>query len=583
MPLDGPVIFALESEIREHLVGGRVAGVDQPGDLEIELEISKQGRFYLLRLSAHPILSHICFYSRKKRKARPRSGFGSILERMVTGSLLSGVSQPDFDRILRFTFRKKGDLTPFEEYLLVVELLGRYSNLILLDRSGKILASLKRVNPSLKGYRQIIPGIVYKPPPPLGGLNPLQSSISEIKSRLEERGQMGIGLALKERIRGFTGELVEEILRRAGIDPSDQSLNEERMERLLKEVKEILDNWRLGRIAHQVLLDQEGRPNWLSMRELGEIPPERKKRFGSVNEAICYLFDEKRKWEELSSRKAYLLKVLNRKYQDLLLLCQKLEKDYPSSKNVEDYKIKGDLIISHLKDLRKGMERVKLPNLFDPEGGLIEVGLDPKHTPQDNARLYYRLYGKARRARVHIKRRIAEVKKRLQTVEALRDGLERSDSPLEIEKTEKKLLAMRLMPPPSTGRPEEKPRSKFFSFFTSDGWEVILGRGGTQNDELTHRLAKPDDIWLHAQGVPGSHVIIKRGGRRERPSQRALFEAASAAAFFSRARTSKVVPVIHTLKKYVRRPRGAKPGMVMVEREKTLFVEPKKPDIPDPK
>lgn len=576
MSLDGPVIYALESEIRETLVGGRVVRVGQPGDLEIELEISHQGRSNILRLSAHPTLSHICFYPGRRRKVKPGSGFGSTLERVITGSILFDVKQPDFDRILRFTFRKRADLIPFEEYFLVVELLGRYSNLILLDHSGKISASLI---PFSKGSRRVVPGVVYQPPPPLRGLNPLQSSLAEIKEGLEEDKRLPIGLALKGRIRGFTDGLVEEILGRIGIEPSDQSLNKEKMGWLLEEVGKIFGDWKSGRITPLVLYSQEGRPDWLSIMEIKGVPPQRRREFGSVNEAICYLFDEKRRWEELSSRKMYLFKVLDKKYRDLQLLLQKLEEDYLSSKNAEDYKIKGDLIISHLKDLRKGMEKAELPNLYDPEGELIEVELDPKHTPQENAQLYYRLYGKVRRSRVHIKRRMVDLNKKLQIIKALRNSLEKSDDLLELKKTEKKLQAMRLIPFPVTDRPEEEPGSKFLKFYTSDGWEVMLGRGGAQNDELTHRVAKPDDIWLHAQGVPGSHVIIKRGGRRDVPSQRALSEAASVAAFFSRARTSKVVPVIYTLKKYVRRPRGAKLGIVVVHREKPLFVEPKKPSL----
>ncbi len=579
MSLDGPAIYALESEIREHLVGGRVVGIGQPEELEIVVLLAYRGHSYHLRLSAHPLLSHICFYPGRGR-TKPRSGFGSVLEKAIIGSILSDVRQPDFDRILRFTFRKRADLTPFEEYLLVVELLGRYSNLILLDSSGKILGALR--GSSLKSSRRIMPGVAYKSPPPLRDLNPLQSSSAEIRKGLERDKGGSIGLALKQRIRGLTDGLVEEVLSRAGLEPADQSFPRQRMDCLLRELEGIFDDWRLGRFAPQVILDRDGRPDWLSITEIKGIPPQRKREFAWVSKAIGYLFDEGKKREVISNQKAYLLKVLNRKHRDWQLLLGKLEQEYLSSKNAEDYKIKADLINSHLKGLRKGMERAKLPNLYDAERGPIEVELDPRHTPEENAQLYYRHYKKTRKARVHIKRRIAELNEKLRVIVNMRDSLEELDDPLEVEKIRRKLQEMRLLPPSVGGRPEEKPRYRFLRFFTSDGWEVMLGRGDIQNDELTHRVAKPNDIWLHAQGVPGSHVIIRKGGRRDIPSQRALSEAASASAFFSRAKTSKVVPVVYTLKKWVRRPRGAKPGVVVFQREKTLFVEPKKPDIPNP-
>ncbi len=576
MSLDGPIIHFLQSEIKGCLLGGRVLGVGQPAGEEVEVGISQAGQIWLLRLSAHPTLSHICFRLGKERPKSP-SGFGSTLQRVIGGSTLFAVYQPDFDRILRFVFRKRTDLIPFEEYTLVAELLGRHSNLILLDRLGKVLATL-RSSPR-GGTREISPGANYHPPPPLPGLNPLQSSLTEIRKELEARRGIPIGLAVEQGIRGITEKLVGEILGRVGIDPKDHPIETKRMDLLLRELGKVLDEWRKGVVNPEVIFDQEGRPDWLSITEIRGIPPERRKRFGSVNEALCYLFDEKRSHLRLSNQKAYLLKLLGRKSKNLEVLLSKLGEDYLRAENAEDYKLKGDLIISHLRELKKGANKVRLPNLYDPEGEPIEVELDPQRTPQENAQLYYRLYGKAKRAKVHLKRRIAELNERLKAMETLRDGLEGSNDPLMVERAEAKLRQLGVIPPPAR-KAEEEARTKFIKFHTSDGWEVLVGKGASQNEELTHRIANPDDVWLHAQGVPGSHVIIRRGGRKDAPSQRALSEAASAAAFFSRARTSKVVPVIYTLKKWVRRPRGAKPGMVVVQRERTLFVEPKRPPPP---
>ena len=578
MSLEGPVIYALKSEIREHLVGGRVVRVGQLGKMEIGLEISHRGRSYILRLSAHPAFSHICFFPREGGRVRPGAGFAPVLGGGIGGSTLSDVTQPDFDRILRFGFRKKAKLTPFVEYVLVAELLGRYSNLILLDHGGKILASLRS---STKGRRRIIPGITYQPPPSLRGLNPLQAPLAEIRAELEKDRGLPIGLALQQGIRGFSAGLVGEILEGIGIDPSDQSLNEERMGDLLGEVGRVLDDWRSGRFHPQVCLDQEGRPRVVSITEVGRTPGGRRKKFGSVNEAIRYLFDERKEWEEFSRRRMDLLRALERKERDLGALLQKLEGDYRSSRNAEDYKAKGDLVISWLKGLRKGMERVELPDPYDPQGKPIEVKLDPKRTPQENAQLYYKLYGKAKRAQVHLRGRLVDLKGKLRVIEALRDKLREATDLSRVEEIEGRLWEVGLKPAPVRRRYGGEPQSKFRRFYTSDGWEVVLGRGGNQNDELTHKMAKPNDIWLHAQGVPGSHVIIRRGGRKDSPSQKALSEAASAAAFFSRARTSKVAPVLYTLRKWVRRPKGAKPGVVLLQREKTIFVEPRKPPFPE--
>jgi predicted ribosome quality control (RQC) complex YloA/Tae2 family protein len=241
----------------------------------------------------------------------------------------------------------------------------------------------------------------------------------------------------------------------------------------------------------------------------------------------------------------------------------------------------GEIITTHMTTLKRGQSQAKLPDPYAAAGGFVLISLDPRLSPAENAQRYFKRFRKAKAGLPKIQERLEQVRRRTEKLEEIRARLHQAgddDQLIKIRKALDRLGITITAPPISKQTRKAAVQKKPLSFTLGQNWIVWVGRNNKENDHLTHHLAKAGDLWFHAQGVPGSHVILRREGRKDEPHKELLEEVACIAAHFSRARHSQTVPVVYTEKRYVRKPRGAAPGLVVIEREKTLFVKPWLPE-----
>jgi predicted ribosome quality control (RQC) complex YloA/Tae2 family protein len=349
-----------------------------------------------------------------------------------------------------------------------------------------------------------------------------------------------------------------------------------------------------GPSSPTLISDAQQRPLWLLPYNPGAVPEARKRIFGHLSQALEELFYRRIGGAAREEKKAVLMRRLNLILHRRRRAWKHFHRDLEKALRADQYHHAGVILMSHLSRLRKGPTRVILTDPADPSREM-EIALDARLGPAENARRYFQRSRKARAALPRIEQRIRLLDEEIKELLALREDLAGTTEEKDLKAAENRLNRRQAEPFPAEhdrpdrsssgatggarGGQERAGRQTIGRRYTlPQGWMVLVGRNNRENDELTHRVARPNDLWLHAQGVPGSHVIIRRAGHKDVPGRRIIELAAGLAAHFSRARHSGTVPVIITEKRYVRKPRGSKPGAAVVEREKTLFVAPLSPE-----
>jgi predicted ribosome quality control (RQC) complex YloA/Tae2 family protein len=492
------------------------------------------------------------------------------------------------DRIIRFQLEKQSRVGTARRVFLIVELIGRNSNIILVDKdNGLIIDALRRVTHQMSRFRQILPKVAYLPPPPQTRLNPQTDSLPEFKEMICSDSDQTVVHALVGTIVGMSVSTAREVAFRSGVDWEEKPifLSKEKLLELWENICSLYRKSWDGKAF--IIFDEKKSPVDFCAFDSGWVLAEQKLQVSSLSKAVEYFCA--RRFE--TQRKEQLQQSISTSLNKALLFCRtklkRLKEELTEAQEAESLKIKGEILTANLSQIKKGQAEVKLSNFYDPQGQEVSIVLDPELSPIENARRYFRRYRKLRKGRNITAERLAQERKRAEELEgyckqaetltdyvdllALRDELAQNGY-LKIEIPGKKRA--------KEGKKENiAPRR----YLTSTGWTVLVGRTDRENDILTLRLAAPDDLWFHAQGSPGSHVVLRRKDRKSEPDKTTLEETAALAAYWSKARGAETVPVSYTLAKYVRKPRGAKPGTVTISREKTLFVNPRllPPQKPD--
>jgi len=518
--------------------------------------------------------------------AQPPS-FAMLLRKHLKGGVLRAIDQPGLERLVYLRVRR-GEAE--SEYALAVELFGR-GNVVLLRR-GEEREVLGALRPGPKGgerTRALLPHTSYQPPPPQGKL-PLEGLTPAEFERLlaEAGGERSCWQAIQRGIEGLSPRFAKEVAHRAGVDPEKAALALTPEERagLLTQLQELAAAVAASRWEPLVYYDSQGQPVDcaplpLKLYELQGLRGERRATLSSA----C---DELLRWEleggRLLRRREGLLRALRRAIKRAERALVRVREDLAEAEGHERYRKLGDLILVNLSLLERGQREAELP---DPEGGPpIRVALDPRLSPVENAQRFYERSKKLRRALGKLRARQAELEEELAHLKEMERLLEEAETPRELEELELELAAegyLQLQLPREEAqlrreREPSRPRE-----FLIGGYRVLVGRSGRQNDQLIREAAR-EDLWLHARGLPGAHVVIKtqgqgRGRRGEVP-QEVLRKAAELAAYYSKGRGSSKVEVTYTRVKYLRKPKGARPGAVLVSHEEgTLLVAPRAEEI----
>ena len=568
MPMDGVMLGFMTRELNEKLAGGRVDKVTQPERDELILTIRNKGENHMLLVSASANSARMHLTREKKSNPLEPPVFCMLMRKHVLGAKVVEIRQVGGDRIAEIDFEALDEMGDYVIRTLVCEFMGKYSNLILTQNGGKIIDSVLRVTDDISRVREVLPGLMYQRPPQQGKLDFARLEPDALEKRLRESAGPAFK-ALQGAVTGLSPQSAREIMMRAAGD-SEARLEETDVAALAEKVCALVAALP-GMARPTLVLDADGRaadvtPFAYLTRAGMELQP-----MASLSEAQEAYFRTRDRAERIRQKASALNRVLKNNVErcekKLGLQLNALQ----DSERMEEYRVKGELLSASLYQVERGMKEIELPNYYAEDFAPMRIELDVKLSPAANAQRYFKLYQKARSARRLAADQKAKTEEELAYLEGQLENLSKCTEEAELFEIRQELEKEGYVKP-SRNRREMKslPPSRPLKLSASDGTVILVGKNNLQNDKLTFS-AQPNEVWLHAKDMPGSHVIIVG----ENPTDKTIGEAASLAAYYSKGREGSRVPVDYTLRRYVRKPSGAKPGFVIYTHQKTIYAAPR--------
>ncbi len=579
MALDGMFLHHLKKEIEGGAIGTRVDRIYQPGKEELVFVLRSQSGCRRLFLSARAGGARINFTLSSPENPKQPPMFCMLLRKHLSGARLSAVRQPELERMLILDFDTVNDFGDRVTKSLAAEIMGKYSNIILIDENGKIIDAIKRVDAGMSSERLVLPGLAYKMPPPQGKVCLLSSDAGSIAERIKSiPSDMKLPKALLSATQGISPVVCRELqyITGRGSELDVRGMDEAQFERL---------GFFLGRLAETVrscsgvpymAVDAATKKpldfSFINMLQYGSGAAVSRKE--SFSELLEEFYNGRDSMARMRSRAQNLLRVLTTASERLSRKINAQSAELKNCSKRGDYRKLGDLINANIYNLKKGQNEAEVEDYYDPLLPKVNIKLDPLLTPAQNAQKYYKEYRKAKTAENVLRVQIEKARGELEYIDTVFDELSRAGSENDLAEIRDELKGQGYIRAVGAGarRAKKAPAQKPMEFVSSDGFTILVGRNNCQNDILTLKRAGKDDIWFHTKNIPGSHVILLSDGREA--TKEAVNEAARLAARFSRGKGSSNVPVDYTKVRNVSKPRGAKPGMVIYVKNKTVFVSP---------
>ena len=572
MPMDGLTVGFAARELDAILKGGRVDRITQPERDAVVLVIRAGNANHRLLLCASPnnARCHLTDLSFSNPLEPP--ALCMLMRKQLTGARVTEIRQEEGDRIIHIDFDAVNELGDHVLRRLVLEIMGRHSNLMMLDENGRILEAARHVNAEMSRVRQIQPGMIYQAPPSQEKLNPGTLQAGKLLARLQARGGGSFSRALSEEITGLSRVSAEEmavrVLDRGETWPEDLQAACEKLEGLFRRLPEIA--------APCVLRGEDGEAEDVFAFPYLSRDTGREESCRTLSAALDRYYASRDAKDRLSQKSAAMIRTLKGHADRCNRKLAMQEEELASAERMEEYRRIGDAIQANLYQLKKGMTEAVLPDWSDPEGGSITVELDIRLTPVQNAQKYFKKYQKARSARETAAVQRDKTLEELEYLENMLMDAENCTGESELEEIRQELVRTGYMKRVTNRKQQRQlPASKPYRFRSADGIEIVVGRNSIQNDRLT-QAAAGNEMWLHAKDMPGSHVIIRTEGEVPLTTLR---QAALLAAWYSKGKNSSTVPVDYTLRKYVKKPSGAAPGKVIYTHQKTAYVTAEEEEI----
>ena len=566
MPMDGLTLSLVTRELYEALVGGRVDKISQPERDELNILVRNQGRNQLLLLSASAGCARAHITREKKVSPLEPPMLCMLLRKHISGGRVRDVRQINGDRILEVEFEHLDELGDSARKILICEFMGRHSNLILVDGEGRILECARRVTESMSSVREVLPGLRYERPP-AHGKPPFDAPEADIVRALQ--GASGpLHKAIAGAISGLSVQTARELAFRAAGN-EDAHTQELDMSSIAPAVARALSEVQ-GEAAPALLFAETGEPvdvvafPYLSRAAL------RSERFETISEAMDAFYRARDRAERIKQKSAALHRVLKNNIERCERKLALQQEALLGSERMEEYRVKGELLTASLHLAQKGMKSVTIPNYYEEGAPGLEVQLDEKLSPGQNAQRYFKLYQKARSAKRLAAEQVEKTTEELDYLEGQMLNLSACEEESELAELREELEKYGYVRKNHNRRQMKKLEpSKPMRFDSPTGIPILVGKNNLQNDKLTF-TAEPNEWWLHAKDMPGSHVIVASAD----PDEETLHMAARLAARYSKGASAGKVPVDMTRRRYVKKPAGAKPGFVIYTNQKTVLAEP---------
>ena len=573
MAFDSTVMAAVARELHQTLAGGRISKIYQPEPTSLALLVYANGKNHRLLLSADARFARIHLTTVEKKNPAAPPTFCMLLRKYVEGGKIISVSQPGRERICRIQIGVTDELGNPAEFTLIAEVMGKHSNVVLVGPQGRIVDAIRRVTEEVNRYRELLPGLPYIAPPPLAKLDPAGVT-ARVMAPLITEPQAPAWQVLLDRCDGLSPLMAREAAARAGVAP-EAPIGGVDLERLTAAVRELAGP---AEYDPRLLYDPQGRLKDFHVLPLVHWPGRSEGGFATVSACLDAFYGRREENDRIAALRGSLARIVRDELGRVRRKLTAQEQSLATAENAEAFRMQGELITANLWRIAKGQTEAVVENYYDESGGTVTIPLDPALGPAENAQQYYHRYQKARSGLAMIREQLEKSRAERDYLEQVEASLDEARSLPDLEEIRRELrlegyLSERRAPKDAAPQPREEKAAPPLVVRSSDGLEIWIGRNNRQNDYLTLKLAAPHDLWFHTKEIPGSHVILRCPPGQEIP-ERAIFEAAALAAYHSKGRDSASVPVDYALRKHVRKPSGARPGMVIYDHNKTLWVTP---------
>lgn len=544
MPFDGLVTSALVFELNNILEGGRIDKIHQPLREELFFQINSNREKHTLFMSANSGNPRVYLTKEKSQNPANAPSFCMLLRKHLLGGRIASVTQHQSDRVIEFNIVGSNELGIKEPKKLIVEIMGKHSNVILIDgQTNVILDSIKHVSIDMSRERQLLPKMEYVYPP----TNAKISFYDVNEDDFDINNIQGISKAARIEV--------------------EESANPP------KKLLELVDRLRDGNIDPTIYYDELKKPVEFYAFPLNEYDGAKYRKFDKISSMLDSWYSTKSSSNRMNQKSADMLNTLKKNKDKLLLKKQRLLEDVEKAKKGDTWKLYGELLTANLHNIKNGQEYAVLTDYYTNKD--VTIHLNTMITPSDNAQAYFKKYNKSKTALKQKATQLEETEESINMIDIYITYINNAEKPEEIDELRDELSSLGYLKRRKNQQPVKRKKNNFLTFEVHDGYTVKVGRNNRENDELTMKTAGANDIWFHTKDIPGSHVILFTGTRK--PNEKTILETASIAAYYSKGRESQNVPVDYTRVKHVKKPSGAKLGMVIFKDNKTVWVNPKKP------
>lgn len=568
MSMDGLSLYSAMNELNKRLAGGKIDKIQQTDKEELLLMVRSLGQTYRLLINASASDNRVQLTELKKQAPSEAPMFCMLLRKRIAGGKIVRFEQERLDRVLKISIETYNDLGDLSEFALYCELMGKHSNIILVNEKGVIVDAIKHVGLGMSSVRFVMPGLEYSAPPAQDKQDPSKASAGDFSMAVCMVG-MSIAKALSNAFFGLSPAVAAQLVARYTDKTECTQLSEAEREELASRLVGFYADMAQGKEKASAVLNALGETEAVYPFAIsgGGI-----KLYDSIGEALdsLYINSDRREWAKRhgASARKVLQNNIERCEKKLALYADALN----SEEQMEKCRLYGELLTANLHSLKSGTDTAAVDNYYADPVERIAIPLDRQLTPGENAQRYYKKYQKLKAARDMAIVQREQTLSELNYLEGQLDNLTKCTAENELSELIEELKDQGYIKRDKGGRKKMKlAASKPMHFVSSTGADIYVGKNNRQNDELTLRFASPNDIWMHTKNIPGSHVIVKGASEQDTAT---MTEAALLAAYYSRARGSENVAVDYTPRKYVKKPAGAKPGMVIYTTNKTAYVTP---------
>ncbi len=570
MAFDGITIANIVTELNQTITGGKINKIAQPENDELIITIKNQRKQYRLFLSASASLPLIYLTETNKPSPLTAPNFCMLLRKHIGSGKIIAIEQPGMERIIRFTIEHLNELGDLCTKYLIVEIMGKHSNIIFCNEEDQIIDSIKHVSAHMSSVREVLPGRPYFIPETQSKLNPFVLTEEIFQEKIFPR-PVNVAKAIYTSITGISPLMAEEVCDRAGIDggiPTDGLEDVERVH-LAHTFLRMVDDIRDGHFEPNIIYKGK-EPVEFACFLLSQYQDYRAVSYPSIFPVLETYYAEKNIVTKMRQKTVDLRKIVQNALERNVKKYQLQQKQLKDTEKKEKYRVWGELLNTYGYEVEPGAKSMEALNYYTNE--MIQIPLDETMTPQENAKKYFDKYSKLKRTKEALDTLLQETGDEIKHLESIAASLDIASSEEDLVQIKEEMMEYGYVKRKNTGGKKVKVTSRPYHYISSDGYDIYVGKNNFQNDELSFKFASGNDWWFHAKGQPGSHVIVK--SKNEELPDRTFEEAGKLAAYYSKGRQAPKVEIDYTQKKNLRKPTGGKPGFVVYYTNYSLLIEP---------